>query len=149
EDAAYKRIQAARLAREFPVVFELLADGRLHLTGVGLLAPYLTHENADTLLNAALHKTKSEIELLLAERFPRSEMLPLVQAIPASASKSDRQLAPAQVETWAPQLAPAQVAAPSGRLAPTAPERFLLELTIGRHTHDKLRRLQELLSHSV
>src|SRR5713101_5447606 len=39
EDAAYKRIQAARVAREFPVIFECLADGRLHLAGVGLLAP--------------------------------------------------------------------------------------------------------------
>ncbi|MBI5709536.1 MAG: HNH endonuclease, partial [Candidatus Eisenbacteria bacterium] len=62
EDAAYKRIQAARLAREFPVLFEALADGRLHLSAVGLLAPYLTPENADELLAAAAHRTKSEIE---------------------------------------------------------------------------------------
>ena len=39
EDAACKRIQAARVARQFPVLFEALADGRLHLTAVGLLAP--------------------------------------------------------------------------------------------------------------
>ncbi len=30
EDAAYKRIQAARAARQFPVLFEAMADGRLH-----------------------------------------------------------------------------------------------------------------------
>ena len=47
EDAAYKRIQAARVARRFPDIFEAVADGRLHLTGLGLLAPYLTPENAD------------------------------------------------------------------------------------------------------
>jgi len=34
EVAAYKRIRAARAARRFPVIFEMLADGRL-------LAPYL------------------------------------------------------------------------------------------------------------
>ena len=81
EDSAYKRIQAARTAREFPVIFDALAEGRLHLSAVCLLAPYLKPENADALLNAAAHKTKSEIEELLAERFPRSEVLALVQAI--------------------------------------------------------------------
>src|SRR5678815_3666281 len=34
EDAAYKRIQAARAAREFPAIFDDLADGRLHLAGL-------------------------------------------------------------------------------------------------------------------
>src|SRR5215831_7168585 len=34
EDVAKKRIRAARTARRFPVIFEMLADGRLHLCGV-------------------------------------------------------------------------------------------------------------------
>src|SRR5438093_10715638 len=97
EDAAYKRIQAARVARQFPGIFEAVADGRLHLTAVGLLAPYLTPKNAAELLAAAALKTKSEIEELLARRFPRSETLGLVAALPAS-SPRDPQLAPAQVE---------------------------------------------------
>ena len=42
EDSALKRIQAARAARQFPVLFEAVAQGRLHLSGVVLLAPYLT-----------------------------------------------------------------------------------------------------------
>src|SRR5438093_1829405 len=42
EDSAYKRIQAARTARQFPHIFDALADGRLHLTAVKLLGPYLT-----------------------------------------------------------------------------------------------------------
>src|SRR5439155_10587533 len=70
EDAAYKRIQAARAAHEFPALFTALTDGRLHLTGVRLLAPHLTTENADELLAAAAHRTKAEIEQLLAARFP-------------------------------------------------------------------------------
>src|SRR2546425_2917679 len=75
EDAASKRIQAARTARQFPAIFELLADGRLHLTAVNLLAPYLTPENANALLMAAVHKTKAEIEHVLADHLPRSEAL--------------------------------------------------------------------------
>lgn len=39
EDAAYKRIQAARVAREFPAIFTALDEGRLHLTGVGTARP--------------------------------------------------------------------------------------------------------------
>src|SRR5438094_8149193 len=31
EDAAFKRIRAARAARAFPVIFQAIADGRLHL----------------------------------------------------------------------------------------------------------------------
>src|SRR5512143_4345271 len=42
EDAAYKRIRAARVARQFPALFEAVAEGRLHLTVVCLLAPHLT-----------------------------------------------------------------------------------------------------------
>src|SRR2546427_4050416 len=58
EDAAYNRIRAARLARQFPGIFEAVADGRLHLGAIGLLAPYLTPENAEELLLAASHRTK-------------------------------------------------------------------------------------------
>ena len=39
EDVASKRIHAARAARNFPAIFAAVADGRLHLSGVCLLAP--------------------------------------------------------------------------------------------------------------
>jgi hypothetical protein len=42
EHAAFNRIEAARVARRFPIIFELLADGRIHLSAVRLLAPHLT-----------------------------------------------------------------------------------------------------------
>jgi hypothetical protein len=67
EDAAYKRIQAARAARRYPELFAALAEGRLHLAGVCLLAPHLTADNADALIRMAGSKRKSEIEVLLAK----------------------------------------------------------------------------------
>src|SRR6476660_2256312 len=73
EDAAYKRIRAARTAREFPAVFEAVADGRLSLSAVVLLTPCLTGGNAAELLAAAAHRTKAGIEALIAARFPCSE----------------------------------------------------------------------------
>ena len=113
EDSAYKRIQAARTARQFPTIFELLADGRVHLSAVCLLAPHLTAGNARELLEAASHRTKAEVEQLIAQRFPRTEMFDMVEAVPV-AGILNRQLAPGQVDAMvlervgggATQLAP-------------------------------------------
>jgi len=45
----------------------MLADGRLHLTGLVKLAPHLTPENRDDLLKRAAHRTRRQIEELVAE----------------------------------------------------------------------------------
>ena len=65
EEAAGKRIHAARTARRFPALFVALAEGHLHLTAVQMLAPHLTSGNAADLLAAATHQAKVELELLL------------------------------------------------------------------------------------
>jgi hypothetical protein len=96
EDIAYKRIRAARAARRFPVIFTMLAEGRLHLSGVVLLAPYLIEDTAADLLTAAVHKTKAEIEQLLAARFPKPDVPPLI--LPVAATTYACQLAPGPVE---------------------------------------------------
>ncbi len=80
EESAKKRIRAARTARQFPPIFEAVANGRLHLSSVVLLAPYLTYGNARDLLSAAEGKTRFDVERLIAARFPTTEMLALVQA---------------------------------------------------------------------
>src|SRR5918994_5171425 len=66
EDTAYKRIRAARAARQFPLLFDALADGRLHLAAISVLAPHLTRENVEELTAAATHRRKSEVEEILA-----------------------------------------------------------------------------------
>lgn len=67
---AYHRIEAARLARRFPVVLQMLADGALNLTTACLLGPHLTDDNHEALVAAAAGKSKREVEVLLAKRFP-------------------------------------------------------------------------------
>lgn len=143
EDAASKRIHAARAARAFPVLFEALADGRLHLTGLCLLAPKLNPATVDELLAAATHRTKAEIEALLAQRYPQSECLPLVCAEPTPQHAPAHVACVAETPVTRPRHAPAHVA------APIAGERFVLQLSMSKSTHDKLRRLQELLSHTI
>jgi 5-methylcytosine-specific restriction endonuclease McrA len=161
EDAAFKRIQAARAARGFPALFDAVESGRLHLGAVVLLAPHLTREIAAELVRAATHKTKAQIEALLAERFPRPDVPALVMAIAPTSVTSDRghepacepspPLAPGQVNVLDVQGVPASVpqVAPRARVTPLAPQRFALQVTIDQKTHDKLRRAKELLAHAV
>ncbi|HEU5075124.1 MAG TPA: hypothetical protein VFU02_13130, partial [Polyangiaceae bacterium] len=70
EDAAFRRARAARVARKFPVIFQQVADGELHLTALVLLAPHLTEENHRKLLALAKHRTKREILGLLRRLAP-------------------------------------------------------------------------------
>ena len=51
-DEAEKHVTAARVAQRYPVIFTMIAAGRLHLTSVLILAPKLTPENAEELLAA-------------------------------------------------------------------------------------------------
>ena len=57
EHAAFNRIEAARAARRFPIILTMLADGRVHLSAVRLLAPHLTAANHHGLLKEASHKS--------------------------------------------------------------------------------------------
>jgi hypothetical protein len=59
---AYLRIAVARASRQHPVLLTMLADGRLHLTAIAKLAPHLTPENRDALLERATHKSKAAVE---------------------------------------------------------------------------------------
>src|SRR5262249_13612356 len=45
EDEAFRRIAAARLARRFPIVLDMVERGEIHLTGLLLLRDHLTDDN--------------------------------------------------------------------------------------------------------
>ena len=74
EDLAYNRIYVARAARRVPGILDAVARGRLHLTAARLLAPHLTEQTAEDLIDlAASLGRKSDIEMMLASRFPVSD----------------------------------------------------------------------------
>src|SRR6476619_7224099 len=73
EHESYNRMEAAGVARRFPVVLPMLAEGLLHLTAVSLLGPRLADENHLALLGGAIHMSKREVEALLARWFPKEE----------------------------------------------------------------------------
>jgi hypothetical protein len=125
-DAARKRIHAAHAARQFGAIYDAVADGRLHLSAVVMLAPRLTPQNADELLASATHKTKEEIELLIAHRFPAPD-LP-TQERPVNPPTSNGSLletacAPGRTE----ESVFVQPTDPPARVVPLAPERFGLQ----------------------
>jgi 5-methylcytosine-specific restriction endonuclease McrA len=99
EDSAYKRIRAARAARQFPAIFSAVADGRLHLAAVCLLASHLTTVNSEELIEAATHRRRFEIEQFLARRFGVPESPAAIRPLPPGTpeSRSLRQLAPGPV----------------------------------------------------
>jgi hypothetical protein len=165
EDVAYKRIRAARAARQFPVIYPALAEGRVHLAAVVLLTPHLTAETADELLAAAEHRTKADVERLLAQRFPQPDVPTVLQPVAPVAITA--QLAARPIEARTTQLAPGPVAPslqpkspgqvaplaapvpPRAKPAPLSPGRYALQVTVDQETYEQLRHAQELLGHAV
>jgi hypothetical protein len=147
EDEALKRIRVARVARVFPSIFDSVADGRLSLTAVVQLAPHLTSETtpaiAEDLIAAAAHKSKSEIQVMLAERFPRPDAPTRLEPVVGPSLTSDL-LVPEPVDR-----PPAPRPASPDRVEPLSPGRYELQLTIDAETQALMREAQELLSHQI
>jgi HNH endonuclease len=174
EDMASKRIRAARVARRFPFVFDAIADGRLHVTGVSLLSSTLRNlraKQATELLVAAENRTKDEILVVLAERFPQPDVAARVRALPGPSEESVLSLqVPGTVEVQQsssqsspglssahddaavvapPVTTPAIAPTPPARTTPLSPGRFALQLTMSAETREKLRRAEDLLGRAV
>lgn len=73
ESESARRIQAAKAARDFPVLYPLLWCGRLTLSTVSILAPHLRADNHRALIKKALGKSLREVEALVADFSPRRE----------------------------------------------------------------------------
>jgi hypothetical protein len=154
EDVAYLRIKAARTARRFPSIFEAIADGRLNVTGVVLLRPYLIEENAAELLKAAELKTKAEIRMLLAQRFPQTEVLPMVQPIAQPNGAPNASLGPEPIQETAERVGiftdeqvpePVATIVQRPKVAPLSAQSFELHATIDRDAHEMMMYAQSLM----
>jgi hypothetical protein len=156
EQAAYGRIQAARAARRFPLIVELLADGAIHLTAVGLLAPHLTEENHCELLEAARQKSKREVEHVIARLRPQPDVASAVRKLPEQKVPARQELpavavaGPKETTPMTPAVAPASnPSCPRSEVRPLAPERYKVQFTISLETYEKLRRARDLLRHTI
>ena len=167
EGAAYNRIETARAARRFPPILDAIADGSLTLTSARLLAPHLTTENHRAVLDAARHKSKREIELLVATMQPKPPVATVVRKVPQAPRDGGRKLdaiscsAPPSVSAQSNNFEPLPVdstprSAKSATWQPTrgsanplTRDNYRLQLTISAETHAKLRTAQDLLRHMI
>jgi 5-methylcytosine-specific restriction endonuclease McrA len=156
----------------------MLADGRLHLTAIAKLAPHLTLENREDILKRAAHRSKREIEELVAELSPRPDAPAVMRKLPDRRIPLGRrpdggvsvesQLRPDGVATREPGLRldgvgaegverrppgaaalPASARARPAEVEPLAPGRYKVQFTASAELRDKLERLQALMRPSV
>ena len=149
EDAACNRIDAARACRRFPVILDLLASGELSLASVRKLRPCLTPENHEAVLARARGRSCQEMLSLIAELAPRPDVPSTVRKLPTPAqapSLTTGSATPASLadvtSPISPTLAPPRPETRRPIVGPTSPDRYRVQFTIGKETHEKLRRLQ-------
>jgi hypothetical protein len=170
EAEAYLRINVARAARRHPVLLDLLADGRLHLSGIKLLIPHLTETNREARLERATHQSKRKIEELVAEIAPKPDVAASMRKLPerggktpvaAKADPEPAELVPEPVGQSISSPAPTHPGneprvvgsparpAPPAKVKPLAPERYKITFTASAELRDKLERLRGLMRSSV
>ncbi len=149
---AYSRIAAARASREHPVLLTMLEDGRLHLSGISVLAPHLTKANCDELLTRAIHKTKDAIKELVAKIAPKPDVPSVVRKLPSRQAKP----APQTPNEPGPDRVGQNCQAPPPAPAPEAPgkppvveplgsARYKVQFTASAEFRDKIERLSALM----
>jgi hypothetical protein len=162
EYEALLRMRVARASRKYPVLLEMLADGRLHLSGIDKLAPIITEDNCETVLARAVHLSKREIEELVAEICPKPDVPPSIRKLPNRRDKAKPEekvvLGPDQVEdgsspqkdkseldTSTPTPPPTSSSTKPAEVKPLRPDRYKVSFTASAGLRDKLERLQALM----
>jgi hypothetical protein len=135
EDEACRRIEAARLARQFPAIYALLQTGAVSLTVLGLLKPHFTGDNHRELLDGVSGRSVRQAKEWLAARFPQPDVpstirkqvahgpARVMQPVPAVASASPSASSTASVSPAAPVSATASVS--PAESVPSGAEGFL------------------------
>jgi hypothetical protein len=161
ESAAYKRVHAGRAARRYPVVLAALRDGRLHLSDLIELEPHLSPATVNELVTAAAHRSRREIERMLAERYPsprRPTTFTTVAVIPAAMAEAPAPAALASPRATLETPNSLQISFSPGRTAEAAPsatgsgpklEVIRLITDLSGETKAKLDRVVALLSHAI
>jgi len=156
EHAAYGRIEAARAARRYPVPLERLEAGDMTLTAIGLLAPHLTPDNHQHLIDLSRHKSKREIEHLVATLRPQPPVPSIVRKLPETLPRrvdSAVPIATAASPLPAMSVSLADPLVTEREVKPAVvksldAERYKVQCTVTRSTFEKLRRVQDLMRHT-
>jgi hypothetical protein len=153
-DEAYVRLRAAKVARGFPLVLQMLERNELHLSAIKLLAPHLTLANHVNVLERARCKSKLAVELIVAELAPKPDVPSVLRKLPSA--RASVRATPAQPMA---DPTPARESESPGRefrlentpqlTTPLSPGRYKVQFTATQVLHDKLQQLKELMRHQV
>lgn len=142
EAAAYTRIFTARTAFRFPMIFDLLKDGSIHMRAVGILGPHLTEANHRELLAMARGKKRIELEAIAAAYAPKSISADFIQRRPPQKPAVAMPGAPPSGEAGA--MLPVPRPGPS-IIQPLAPDRVRFGFTGDNSLLSLLARARSLL----
>jgi hypothetical protein len=146
ESEACLRIQAAHLARRFPLVLDMICDGSTNVSCLKVLSPHLTPENHEAVLSEASGKRKSEVEIIAARLAPRADVPTSLRRLPAPSTP-----VPSVHAAPAPPAAPPLLPTPPARaaVAPLSPARYSYHLTIDEEAREMLQLARDMASHAL
>jgi GLTT repeat (6 copies) len=174
ESTAGRHIAAARVGRDHPEVFALVASGELHASALSLMRKHASCETAAELFEMCRRKTARQVEALLAARFPRPDVPDSMRRLPVRSMATldvesstvhargqvPQREAPLAASTDGPPLAasndgqrlgekPAPEAAKPRRLEPLSADRFGVHFTADRQFRELLERVRGLAGHRL
>jgi len=169
EDEAYRRVEVARLARRFPALFPLLAEGRVSLSVAALLKTHIETDNVAELLHLVSGVSVQRARELLAARFPRPDVPATIRTLPAQRKPKRPDCLPGLLSppSRPPQTADAASSTPSSegeapvaptvgspsrvrpRVEPLAEARYKIQFTADAALKKQLELAQDLLRHTL
>ncbi len=162
DDAAYRRIRAARAIRKFPPISVLFKNGTLTLETISLLNPFLEDSDAAVLVKSCIGLRKWQVQALLAGRKPETARRDVIRycgpVIRTPLAASPTPLLDVKIETSEPLVEaqrpiavqkPAEAAAVSAspRVYPIKVYAVRVSFTADGDFHLLMRRAQALLRH--
>ncbi len=136
EDEAGRRVCAAGVAKHFPVIYRLLAEGRLSLSVICKLKHYLTADNHEELLVGVAGLSFRKAEAWLALRFAQPDAPSKVRKLPE--------------RTMAAPVTPGSSVSASrrrGRVEPLSAHRYRVQFTASESIKAKLELAIDLMAH--
>lgn len=162
---AYARIYAARMAKEYPLILELLKDGKIHLATVKILGPLLTPKNHRELLERAIGQSTRTLRFLAVSFIPQPDAREVIRRLPELPPPAWPGLNPpgTALERPASGLAPEAPASrlrepeagawappePPQKIEPLAPGKIRFAFTADEGFLAKVERARDLLKHKL
>lgn len=144
--AAGRRIQAARAARKFRAVLDMLAAGELSLVAAAMLHEHLTEENHMALLASAKRKDQDQVAAIVASLAPGKRKREVVRIV--SAPPNPSLFAPRSPQSATPDGDTLVLSAEGPAPAPVPPPALRrIAFDISADTYELVRRAKEVLRH--